>query len=47
VATQVKVVSELDSISFEIRSICILMGVALSFTLLLPRCSGAVGYRIS
>jgi hypothetical protein len=46
-ATRAELVGELDSISFEIRSICILMGVALSFTLLLPRCSGAIGYRTS
>ena len=46
-AIRAKLVGELDSISFEICSICILMGVALSFILLLPRRSGAVGYHTS
>ena len=46
VATQAKLAGKLDSVFFEIRSICILMGVVLSFTLL-PRRSGAVGYHAS
>ena len=47
VATLAELAGELDFVSFEIRSICILMGVALSFILLLPRCSGMVGCHTS
>lgn len=40
VATLAELAGELDFVSFEIHSICILMGVVLSFTLLLPWHSG-------